>query len=295
MAGVRDRLQALRLRAVDRLSARLNRVALYRDLRRGVPGVAQLIDAVRSAALGGMRLRPVDPQHRFCFRCDLDVPCLNACCTDMQLPLTPYDVLRLRRCLALDSETFLAHHATVDTLPGLGLPLVRLRMDRGQGGRCAFASARGCAVYHDRPGVCRAYPVGRSAYIDERGHTRERHLLHRDTCCRGFSASDGWTVERYLADQGLVPYLAPADRYSTLLSRLSASGLALGEQQREAALVALYRLDLFGEWMEERRLLLRMRVKTARRRELREDEEARLGFAYEWLESLLLNPLSRRG
>ena len=47
---------------------------------------------------------------RLGFACHPGVPCFNACCRDLDLLLYPYDVLRLRRALGLDSPGFLSRH-----------------------------------------------------------------------------------------------------------------------------------------------------------------------------------------
>ena len=42
-------------------------------------------------------LPELEPGKTFCFACHPEVPCFNRCCAELTLPLTPYDVLRLRR------------------------------------------------------------------------------------------------------------------------------------------------------------------------------------------------------
>jgi hypothetical protein len=44
---------------------------------------------------------------RFRFACHKDLPCFTACCANLDLVLTPYDVIRLRTRLGLPSEDFL--------------------------------------------------------------------------------------------------------------------------------------------------------------------------------------------
>ena len=58
-------------------------------------------------------LPELKPDETFCFDCNPDVPCFNRCCAELTLPLTPYDVLRLRRNLGLGSlyhPAFLSRH-----------------------------------------------------------------------------------------------------------------------------------------------------------------------------------------
>ena len=58
-------------------------------------------------------LPELKPDETFCFDCNPDVPCFNRCCAELTLPLTPYDVLRLRRNLGLGSEEFLGTFTTL--------------------------------------------------------------------------------------------------------------------------------------------------------------------------------------
>ena len=43
----------------------------------------------------------------FSFACHGRLPCFNVCCGDVNIVLTPYDVLRMRTKLALSSDEFL--------------------------------------------------------------------------------------------------------------------------------------------------------------------------------------------
>ena len=73
-------------------------------------------------------LPELKPGETFCFDCNPDVPCFNRCCAELTLPLTPYDVLRLRHNLGLGSEEFLATFTTLRSFPDTGFPLPMLRM-----------------------------------------------------------------------------------------------------------------------------------------------------------------------
>ena len=47
----------------------------------------------------------------FPFACHRELSCFNACCRDKHLPLSPYDILRLKRALKIDSDKFLVEYA----------------------------------------------------------------------------------------------------------------------------------------------------------------------------------------
>ncbi len=244
-----------------------------------------------AAALDVLRGDQVEPwQHdqTFQFRCHLGVSCLNVCCTDTRIVLTPYDVLRLSQTLGCSGSELLDRHARVQVLEETGLPLVWLRMSEAADRRCSFAGEQGCEVYPGRPGVCRGFPVGRTSFLDELGEHKVQLVLQRDSRCRGFAEQGSWTPQSYFADQKLDDYLDFADRYTSLISRVRAAGVVLGPKQQELWLMALYRLDRFRARIDAHKLLIRHRLPTARRREIRTDDEACLVFAFDWVESVVL-------
>ena len=67
-------------------------------------------------------------QGRFRFACSKALPCFTMCCANLDLALSPYDVLRLKNRIGLSSEAFLEKYTTVSINQAYGLPLVRLKM-----------------------------------------------------------------------------------------------------------------------------------------------------------------------
>jgi Fe-S-cluster containining protein len=249
-------------------------------------------------------LPQIAPGESFRFACHPDVPCFNACCSDLTMPLTPYDVLRLCRGLGMGSEQFLEEFVQVGCSEDTGFPLLRLRMEEGPGRPCPFVAEKGCGVYADRSSACRGYPLGRATRRAE-GRTpdaggadlEERYFLVREEHCRGFAQSRQWTVESWLADQGLEPYNRMNDRYMRLLVRCKdAPGAApLSGRHATMALLCLYQQDRFLEFLRSMRVLSRVRItgdyggaggEEAAQRIL-DDEETRLLFAFDWLELVI--------
>ena len=65
-----------------------------------------------------------DPMH---FHCGPSVACFTQCCRDLNQPLFPYDVLRLKKALNLTSDQFLSQYALQHVGPETGLPVVSLK------------------------------------------------------------------------------------------------------------------------------------------------------------------------
>ena len=64
----------------------------------------------------------------FDFTCHPGVPCFNSCCADVNIILTPIDVLRLARRLGMHTRDFLEIHTSNPITKDLQLPIVMLRM-----------------------------------------------------------------------------------------------------------------------------------------------------------------------
>lgn len=233
-------------------------------------------------------LPEIAPGQSFCFACHPGVPCFGACCSDLTLMLTPYDVLRLLRNLGEDSRVFIPSRAEVVVAPDTGLPQLRLRMLDAPGSPCPFLRAQGCAVYPDRPGACRTYPLGRATRPADGGGVSERFFLVQEPHCRGFEQPTQWTSDTWLADQGLTDYNQANDRAMALMARIKASGRPIDPRRAAMALLALYQQDAFARFLADMKVLDRLDLPEDRCQAILGREEDRLDFALDWLEMLLL-------
>ncbi len=219
----------------------------------------------------------VSATDRLVFRCGPHIACFNRCCADLDLLLSPYDAMRLRAALELDSDTVLKRHFTVTTLPVNGFPAVRLEMRRDRARSCPFVLDTGCSVYAHRPGACRVYPLGREASIDDRGNLTEEYLLVKESHCEGFDEQiPAIPVADYLASQGISPYLPFDNRYLRLMHRFAERGASLDDDRFEQIFRAVYRPDTLPLPPDARSREDRLAFETAR---------LRTGF--EWIEHAL--------
>lgn len=177
------------------------------------------------------------------FQCDPSVPCFNRCCGDLNLALSPYDVLRLRFHLNIDSKTFIGKYATVSTLQGNHFPALSLRMTDNREKSCPFVTDAGCSVYRHRPGACRVYPLGRGASIDEQGDIHEEYVLVREPHCLGFATSEQLSVSTYLEQQGMEPYVEFDNLYIQLMQHWNQHGHPLPKPLFGKVFIAVYRPD----------------------------------------------------
>lgn len=223
----------------------------------------------------------------FRFACHPEVPCFNACCGDLNLPLTPYDALRLRRALKLPSDQFLSLYATLSMAPDTGFPMLRLNMAQDRDKPCPFVTPKGCAVYANRPGACRTYPLGRATRLDADGRVVEQFFVVREDHCRGFEETADWGAPQWLADQGLEAYYAFNDRYMRLMALAKERGARLSQKQANMVWLCQYRPDAFTAFITQMGILERLEMSEERKGEVLADEEACLTFGLDWLELTL--------
>lgn len=192
----------------------------------------------------------IGPDETFCFACGPDSPCFNRCCAQLNLPLTPYDVLRLRRNLDLPAGEFLRMFTCMHADGETGFPMFHLRMIESVDAPCPFVTPAGCSVYDDRPGACRSYPLGRGARIGRDG-VCERFFLVREEHCRGFDTGLEQTPAQWFAEEGLSQYIAFNDKYMRLLSMVRATGSPLDSRLSGMVSLCLWQMDNFRQFVEK--------------------------------------------
>lgn len=234
------------------------------------------------------------PGQAFRFACRPGVSCFGACCSALDLMLTPYDVLRLRRATGQSSREFVHEYADQTAMSGVGLPLLQLHMQDTSARRCPFSQAdRTCAVYDNRPSACRTYPLGRATRPSAQNASgiREQFFVMREPHCKGFESTTEWNPASWLDDQGLAAYNASNDRYMALadaLRTLAEAGHRPDQRHMAMAGLALYQPDDFQRFIMTARVLEHVDMDDARRAAIMRDEEACLDFGFDWLELSLL-------
>lgn len=221
---------------------------------------------------------------KFMFSCHSELACFNNCCRNKHLPLTPYDVLRLRSAVKLDSDEFLSMYTLYWVDPDSGFPVVSLKMEDTPLKACPFVGEGGCRVYEDRPTACRLFPLGRASGVGPDGTTQDEFFFRVNTPgCLGIKEKRVWTVEEWQDCQGLQEYTEMNDRMLDLLFHPRRdSTKPLDERQLQKVMVACYNLDLFRKFVLETRFMeiYEMDGETCSR--VTEDDRSLLdlGFAY---------------
>lgn len=226
------------------------------------------------------------PDDTFKFACHPGVSCFNKCCGDVNIFLSPYDVLRMKRRLEMTSSEFLDKYTLLPVQKGMKTPVVVLRMNEDEAKTCPFLTDEGCGIYSDRPWPCRMYPLGMAASKDTPdGWRGERfYFLMQEEGCQGFGEAKEWTVRQWLEDQGIDEYDEWGEAFKELtLHDFFETGGTLTPDKMHMLFVACYDLDKFREFVFESTLLDRFEVDEDFVEQMRYDEESLLRFAFLWL------------
>ena len=228
----------------------------------------------------------IENDEVFRFSCHPGVDCFTDCCRQLELALTPYDVLRLKQETKLDSSSFLERYViqeqeAEDVFPRFYLTMV----DDGQAS-CVFVAETGCTVYPGRPGACRAYPMGRAAMRKDDNKIEEFFVLLKEYHCHGFQEQEEQTTERYSEGQGLQKYNNVNDKVAALLQHeMIRQGMKLTKEQIKLFVLALYDLDSFRKQLDEGKLPKQEQY-SANKTACKDDEQLLL-FGINWLHGIL--------
>jgi hypothetical protein len=223
------------------------------------------------------------PDDGFTFRCAPDLDCFTTCCANVSIVLAPYDVLRLKHALKVDSSEFLERYTISPFTAEQKIPALLLKMD-AETRRCPFVTEAGCRLYAHRPWACRMYPLGSAQPRNPTPTERGFHFLLREPLCHGHDQDRTWTVREWIVAEGLEAYDALGAPFRELmLHEFWDQGEPLTPQKMEMYFMACYDLDRFRRFVFETRFLGIFAVDEARVEALRTDDEALLEFALQWL------------
>ncbi len=228
---------------------------------------------------------------KFCFSCTPDKKCFTNCCHDLNLVLMPYDILRLKNRLGMKSGDFLKRYTSVHVGQESGLPVVMLKMD-GPYLKCPFLEEeKGCAVYEDRPGACRTYPLARLAYRSkDREGVDEFYYIVREPDCQGFRDGREWSVREWKDHEGISAYNKMNDYFGELLQAKQEAGLgSLHADQIDIFYLGCYDIDGFRQSFLEGPNVERYMESEEVIKRISEDEEELLRYAMGWVKKKLFS------
>jgi Fe-S-cluster containining protein len=225
----------------------------------------------------------LDCDAKFNFRCDPGMDCFNSCCSDVAILLSPYDVLRLKNALRMDSTEFLEKYTLTMRSKEKGVPALFLRMDP-ETRKCPFVTESGCQVYAHRPWPCRMYPLGMAEPKSAQPVPGRFYFLVQEQLCHGHGAGHDRSVREWIDQQGVEAFDQMQSKFLELLSHPGWEKPELLTQEKLAMyFMALYDLDRFRKFVLETRFLELFDVEETRIEAIAEDDEELLEFAIDWL------------
>ena len=194
------------------------------------------------------QIQQVDASACFRFSCHKKVSCFTECCRLLDLSLSPYDVLRLRRATGLSSQQVLDQYIIEEFEENSIFPSYYLTMVDDGKASCVFVTRSGCSIYNDRPGACRAYPVGRAVSFSCQETPSEHFVLVKEVHCQGFLEPMDNTVASFCNSQKMEEYNFYNDAMARLLQHpFLKSGKRADQKQVKLFSLALYNIDSFRQ------------------------------------------------
>ena len=221
---------------------------------------------------------PTNLTDTFYFSCDPGLDCFTRCCQDVNILLTPYEIVQLKNRLGLSTTGFLQSYTKILISPETALPAVQLKMDEENRRQCHFVSEQGCGVYDCRPWSCRMYPLDES-------DTGEGYTAIVDSSrCLGLNADRVWQLQDWFQDQRLESYNHWNQRFAELTEDQE---LTTWRKEYPGGFeifhLACYDLDRFRELVFKENLHEMLGRAHVDLEALRTDDLSLLDFAFTWL------------
>jgi uncharacterized protein len=193
-----------------------------------------------------------DGSKQIQFQCRKGISCWNACCSNIDISLTPYDIVRLKQHLDISSGELLQKYTVPYELEPGGIAGVKLR-PVANGTACQFMQPEGCSVYENRPTACRYYPVALLSMRKQDEYTdTSSYALVKEDHCKGHLEPRNLTIDEYRKEQGVEEYDELARGWRQLILKKKSSGPSVGKPTKRSLqlfFMVCYDTDRFREFV----------------------------------------------
>jgi len=237
----------------------------------------------------------VDGDHTIQFSCHKGISCWNACCSNIDISLTPYDIVRLKKHLGISSTEFLRDYTVPYEMEKDGMAGVKLRPIEN-GTACRFMQPEGCGVYENRPTACRYYPVAllsmrrQDEYVD-----RQSYAIVKEDHCKGHEVARSISIDDYRREQGLPEYDELARGWRQLVLKKKSSGPTIGTpslKSRQLFFMACYDVDTFRSFVESEAFSKLFAMTEDERTLVLADDAELMQFSFRFLRQVLFGEQS---
>ncbi len=232
----------------------------------------------------------VEGSHKIQFSCHKGIGCWNACCSNIDISLTPYDVLRLKKRLGTTSTKFLRDCTVPYEMEKDGLAGVKFRPVDG-GTACRFMTPEGCSVYEDRPTACRYYPVAVLSMRKQDEYTdTQSYALVKEDHCKGHDVARSLTIDEYRKEQGVEEYDDLARGWRQLVLKKKSAGPSIGApslKSRQLYFMSCYDVDTFRDFVASEAFGKLFKLPEEEKAMLMADDVELMQFAFRFLKQVL--------
>lgn len=226
-------------------------------------------------------------ETKFRFSCHPDVQCFTVCCKNVDMILYPFDLIRLKDALKVDSTLLLEKFTRLTKGDNPFFPTVMLKLAENSEKSCPFLADSGCTVYTARPSACRMYPLERAVdRSPEKGKAIEYYFLTRHSYCLGHQEKRLYSVREWVRDQRLDSDNTMNELWTEIDTLFAANpwqGEGHGGVRQQLAFMVCYNIDGFRRLSDEKRLINEFVLSKEVRRRIGRDDSELLKFGFEWL------------
>ncbi|MDP4126242.1 MAG: YkgJ family cysteine cluster protein [Bacillota bacterium] len=222
----------------------------------------------------------LDEDSEFKFHCHDGLDCFKKCCRDINIFLTPYDILRMKNFLGLSSGEFLEKFTLKVPVHHSGYSVVQIKMSEEDNLKCPFITPKGCRVYRERPWSCRIAPVdmlggGKYSFVFESSR------------CHGLNETKTQTIKEWVRDQGLEIYEEMEQGFSEITKHLKLTGdRETDEKIVKLFFIVCYDLDKFRNFLlNNPSLYEKMNLNEEILERIKDDEVQLMKFGFKLLSS----------
>ena len=238
---------------------------------------------------------PIQPQElnadsEFQFHCHKNIACFNACCKNIDITLTPYDIVRLKNRLNMDSKEFVARYTVPFAMDYHNMPGLKMITKPGTT-ECVHLTEAGCSMYEDRPAACRYYALGNMGVRKkETARVEDIYFVVKEEHCLGHDEPKSQTVTKYRSEQGIEKYDEMNREWRDIILKKRSSGPTVGapsERSLQLFDMCSYDMDSFAAFIQSDGFRSVFDIGDDQIDELVKDEDKRLLFAMRFLKQVL--------